>query len=614
VTSVPGETDATADPAPVGAASPAGPARRLGLALFLVSAAQFVLQLDFSIVNVALATIQRELGVSAVDLQWIVTGYALPFGALLLLGGRLGDLTGHRRLLAAGLVLFGLTSLAAGLAPDAIVLIAARFAQGASAALVAPMTLAAVTDLYHDGPGRARALGIFQGATAAGASAGIVLGGILTEFVGWRSIFLVNPPVIAVLVVAIIRLLPGDGAERAAAGRRPRLDVAGAVLVTTAVAALIFGLSQGQQRGFGAPLTLASLTAAVLLGAGFVGVERRAPAPMVPLAVFADRSRRVALGVMFAASSVIVGYVYFVTLYLQKVLHFSALQAGLGLLPATLTVMTASTLLARRLLARFGALPVFVTALVSLGLGQAWLSMLSATGSYPVNVLPGIVLTAFGMGLLFPTAAGLATAGVRAADRGLAGGLFAAAQQVGMALGLAVLATIAAARTRSAPGLTAVGALVHGYQAAYLVATGIVACALLATLLFLRTGHRDGPPADRQPPPAPRLPPPTPRLPPPRPTPNTHLRTATAAPATATATACKITARSGQSRAASRIGAPGTNVITARSRRLRPIPRTGRPGHQWDNSKKRRAADTVPRAADTVPRAIGAGPGAGPRR
>jgi EmrB/QacA subfamily drug resistance transporter len=487
VTSLPGEKDVAGV---AGVASPAAPARRLGLALFLVSAAQFVLQLDFSIVNVALATIQREFGVSAADLQWIVTGYALPFGALLLLGGRLGDLTGHRRLLVAGLTLFGVTSLAAGLAPDTGVLIAARFAQGASAALVAPMTLAAVTDLYRDGPGRARALGIFQGATAAGASAGIVLGGILTEFVGWRAIFLVNPPVIVVLVAAIIRLLPSDRGGGPGHGVRRRLDVAGAVLVTASVAALIFGLSQGQQRGFAAPLTLVSLVVAVVLGAAFVAVERRAPAPMVPLPVLADKSRRVALGVMFAVCAVIVGYVYFVTLYMQKVLHFSALQAGLGLLPATLTVMVAATLLARRLLARFGAMPVFVTALVSVGLGQVWLSMLSASGSYTVNVLPGVVATAFGMGLLFPTAAGLATAGVSAGDRGLAGGLFAAAQQVGMALGLAVLATIAAARTRSADGLTASAALVSGYHVAYLVAAGIVAGALIATLIFLRTGHR----------------------------------------------------------------------------------------------------------------------------
>jgi len=460
--------------------------RQLGLALFLVSAAQFTLQLDFSIVNVALATIQREFAVSAVDLQWIVTGYALPFGALLLLGGRLGDLTGHRRLLVGGLGLFGVTSLLAGLAPNAGVLIAARFAQGASAAFVAPMALAAITDLFADGPARARALGVFQGATAAGASAGIVLGGILTEYAGWRAIFLVNPPVIAVLVGAILRLLPREDAP--AAGGRARPDVAGAVLVTASVGALIYGLGQGQQEGFGAPAAVAALAAAVALTVAFVAVERRAPAPMVPARVLADPARRVALGVMFLVASVVVGYVYFVTLYMQRALHFSALRAGLGLLPATLTVLVTSTWLARRLVARFGTRAVLAAGLASVGLGQLWLTQLPAEGSYAVHVLPGLVLTAFGMGLLFPTVSVVVTSGVEPGDRGLAGGLLAASQQVGMAVGLAVLATVAAARTRAAVG-PAVVTLVAGYRLSYWVAAVIAALALAAVTWVLRARH-----------------------------------------------------------------------------------------------------------------------------
>jgi MFS family permease len=466
--------------------------RRLALGLFLVSAAQFTLQLDFSIVNVALATIQREFGVSAVDLQWIVTGYALPFGALLLLGGRLGDLTGHRRLLIGGLGLFGLTSLLAGLAPDSGVLIAARFAQGASAALVAPMALAAITDLFPDGPGRARALGIFQGATAAGASAGIVVGGILTEYAGWRAIFLVNPPVIAVLAAAMLRLLPRErpgGRGRAAAVGG--LDVAGAVLVTASVAALIYGLSQGQQRGFAAPATVAALAAAAVLAAAFVFAERRVPAPMVPARVLAGPSRRAALGAMFLLASVVVGYVYFVTLYMQQVLHFSALRAGLGLLPSTLTVLVTSTWLARRLVARFGTRAVLAGGLVSIGLGQVWLAQLSVSGSYAVNVLPGVLLTSFGMGLLFPTIAVTVTSGVEPGDRGLAGGLLAASQQVGMAVGLAVLATVAAARSHAVTGPAAV-ALVSGYRLSFWVAAGIAACALAVVLLLMR-GNRPSP-------------------------------------------------------------------------------------------------------------------------
>jgi MFS family permease len=206
---------------------------------------------------------------------------------------------------------------------------------------------------------------------------------------------------------------------------------------------------------------------------------------MVPARVLADPARLVALATMFTVASVIVGYVYFVTLYLQRVLGFSPLKAGLGLLPATLTVLVTSTWVTRRLAARFGARRVLVAGLVSIGLGQAWLSQLSASGSYEVNVLPGLELMGIGMGLLFPTAAVLATAGVAPGDRGLAGGLVAAAQQVGAAVGLAVLATVAAARTRAAPGPPS-AALVAGYRLSYLIAVAIVACALLAVLLFLR--------------------------------------------------------------------------------------------------------------------------------
>jgi MFS family permease len=260
---------------------------RLGLALGLVVAAQFVLQLDFSIVNVALPTIQRDLHVAPADLQWIVTGYALTFGSLLLFGGRVGDLAGHRRVLLIGLGAFGVASLVAGLAPTSLALIVSRFAQGASAAFVAPQALAIITDLFAEGAPRTRALGIFQGATAAGASAGIVLGGLFTEFVGWRAVFLVNPPIIIALVIAIARVLPTQTRRVGA-----RLDIAGAVLATASIALLIFGLSQGQQRGFTSAPALATVAVAVLLGVSFVIVEKRSKAPMVPLAVGAAPARR----------------------------------------------------------------------------------------------------------------------------------------------------------------------------------------------------------------------------------------------------------------------------------------------------------------------------------
>ena len=454
----------------------------LGWALALVVAAQFVLQLDFSIVNVALPTIQQQLHFTPADLQWIVTGYALTFGSLLLFGGRLGDVVGRRTLLITGLVLFGVTSLSAGLAQSSLALIVSRFAQGASAAMVAPMALASVTDLYAEGPARVRALGIFQGATAAGATTGIVLGGILTQYVGWRAIFLVNPPIIAVLIFAMIRVLPRQGRK----GTAPRLDIPGAVLATVSISSLILGLSEGQQRGFASPLTLAALILAVVLGVAFVVVQRRSRAPMVPLSVLADPTRRIALIVMLIMGAVVAGYVYFTSLYLQKVLHFSAILTGLALIPATATVMVVSILLTRRLLARFGTRSLLLAGLLSVGAGQLWLSQIDVSGTYAVNVLGGLLFTAFGMGLVFPTASVAVTAGMAPSERGLAGGLFATAQQVGQAIGLAALATIAAARTVSAHG-----SLVSGYQLSFLVSVGIVAVAFAAVVVRRRVSSDD---------------------------------------------------------------------------------------------------------------------------
>ena len=463
---------------PIGSSTPAtGPTvLPLSLALGLVVAAQFVLQLDFSIVNVALPTIKRELHFAPADLQWNVTGYALTFGSLLLFGGRVGDLAGHRRVLLIGLAGFGAASLAAGLSPTSLVLIMSRFLQGASAAFVAPQALAIITDLYSEGAARTRALGIFQGATAAGASAGIVLGGILTEYVGWRSVFLVNPPIIVVLCIAIRRVLPTK-TRRAGA----RLDFAGAVLATASIALLIFGLSQGQQHGFANAAALAALVLAVVLGVTFVMVEKRGKAPMVPLGVLADPARRAALSMMLLLGAVVAGYVYFTSLYLQDVLHLSPLDTGLALIPATGTVMITATVITRRALARFGVRTVLLVGLFFVGLGQLWLFTISNTGSYQVNVLGGIVLTAFGMGLAFPTASVAVTSGIGAGERGLAGGLFVTSQQVGQAIGLATLATIAAARTSANHG-----SLVSGYKASFLVAVGIVVVAILIVVIQMR--------------------------------------------------------------------------------------------------------------------------------
>jgi MFS family permease len=449
----------------------------LGLALGLVVAAQFVLQLDFSIVNIALPTIKRELHFAPTDLQWIVTGYALTFGSLLLFGGRVGDRAGHRRVLLVGLGAFGVASLAAGLSPGPLMLIVSRFAQGASAAFVAPQALAIITELFAEGHARNRALGIFQGATAAGASAGVVLGGISTEFIGWRAVFLINPPIIVVLVIAIRRVLPAQGPRMG-----ERLDIGGAVLATASIALLIFGVSQSQQHGFASTPAVTALALAVVLGVTSVIVQERGNAPTVPLAMLADPNRRAALVAMLLFGPVVVGYVYFTSLYNQDVLNFTPLQAGLAFIPATATVMVTSTQLTRRVLPRFGVRNILLAGLTITGVGQVWLHTISNTGSYELNVLGGIMITAFGMGLTFPTISVAVTSGVKPGERGLAGGLFVTAQQVGNAIGLAVLATIAAAVTNAHHG-----SLVAGYKAAFLVSIGISVAAVLIVAIQMRT-------------------------------------------------------------------------------------------------------------------------------
>ena len=315
----------------------------------MICAVQFVLQLDFSIVNVALNTIQRELSMAPAELQWIVTGYALTFGSLLLAGGRLADLLGRRRLLVIGLVLFAVASLACGLARWPAMLIVARMVQGAAAALASPAALSLLTTASPEGQARNRALALWQASTAGGATTGIIAGGLLTQYLGWRAVFLVNPPLIALLLAFVPRLPAGTATGGGKVGIR------GAALVTGAIAALIYGLTEGQQHGFGSPASVAALVAAVVLALAFIYSERTLPAPMIPPSLLAAPARRAAIAAMLLIGATLAGYVYFLSLYLQKVHHFSPVQTGLGLLPSTLTVVLMSTLVTRRLLTRFGA-------------------------------------------------------------------------------------------------------------------------------------------------------------------------------------------------------------------------------------------------------------------
>jgi EmrB/QacA subfamily drug resistance transporter len=444
------------------------------MALALLCAAQVVLQLDFSIVNVALRTIERSLSFGVSELQWIVSGYALAFGSLLLLGGRLGDVLGRRRLLVAGLCLFGLASLACGLARSPAMLVAARLVQGTAAALMAPTILATLTAIYPEGPARTRALGVWTAATAVGASAGVVAGGLLTQYLGWRSIFLVNLPVIAALIPLCFVLLPSLPGEH----RERGLDVPGAALVTLALAALIFALSDGTEHGFGAPAPVAGFAASAILAVLFVFAESHARSPMVPLRFIAVRPRWVSMLVMAVLGGSLTANAYFLALYEQRVLHFGQAHAALGLLPGPLTIVAVSAQITRRLVARVGLKPVLVMGLVLLATAYVCFSTAAADADYWRKVLPVLVLNAAGGGLLFPAASIAITRGTDASNRGLAGSMIPTAQQIGAAVWLAVLATIAASAQAGA------GSPIAHAAAAYWVAAAV---ALVAAGLVLRT-------------------------------------------------------------------------------------------------------------------------------
>ena len=472
-----------ASPNPRKVAVPPPPSQNL--ALIVVCAAQFVLQLDFSVVNVALPSIKGGLGFSDSDLQWIVTGYALTFGALLLFGGRAGDLFGQRKMLLLGLIVFGVGSVGGGLAPTPETLIAARFVQGAAGALVSPAALSSLTLLFPDGPGRIRALGIWQGATAAGGTAGIVLGGLLVEVLGWRSVFIINVPIVIALVVLVPRVIP-----RPAPRQSVSLHVGPSLLVTVGIALVIYALSNLEQFGPMSVNTLAPFITGLVVVAGFISIQVRSRDPLIARALLRSRQRRGALGVMLITGAVLAAYVYFVSLYLQTVLGLSPLLTGLSLLPATLTIVVLSSFIARRVIATTGLKSSALTGALLVAGGQSWFVSLSTTGSYLLNVLPALLLTAAGIGLLLPAVSIAATADVASNVQGAAASLLTTSQQVGAALGVAALATIAASRTSA--GASASG----GYSTAFLVsAIAMVIVVVIVAATFTKPEPASSTPA-----------------------------------------------------------------------------------------------------------------------
>jgi len=451
--------------------------------LVLICMAQFMVILDATIVNVALPSIQRDLGLSEANLQWIVNAYTLVFGGFLLLGGRAGDLLGRKRLFLIGLVIFTGASLLDGLAQSEGMLIGSRALQGLGAALISPAALSIISTTFAEGKERARALGVWAAIAIGGSAVGLILGGVLTQSFSWPWIFFVNVPVGIVTFLLALRLIPESRDETA----HGSYDVAGAVTVTGGLMTLVYAIVKAETAGWTSATTIGLFALALILLVSFVVIELRAAAPLVRLSIFRVRSLLTANLVMFLAMSGMFAMFFFNTLYIQRVLGFGPLKAGLAFLPFTAGIMVSAGL-ASQFAPRVGVrLVAAIGMLLSAG-GMLLLTRLPVHGSYVADVLPALLLASLGMGAVFMPLTLIATTGLADADQGLASGLFNTSQQIGGALGLAVLSTIAASRTSAAGGSKA-HALVAGFHWAFGGGAVFLVAALAVMTLLLRQRH-----------------------------------------------------------------------------------------------------------------------------
>jgi EmrB/QacA subfamily drug resistance transporter len=406
-------------------------------ALALVCVAMFMTVLDVSIVNVALPSIKTALNVAEKDLQWVITAYTIAFGGFLLLGGRAGDLLGRRRMFMIGIAVFSAASLACGLAGSIGVLIAARVVQGLGAAIISPATLSIITTTFEEGSERNKALGIWGAMGGSGAAAGVLFGGILTKYLGWEWIFFVNVPVGAI-VLALTRPLVRESRIPGLRG----FDFAGAATITSSLALLVYGISKAPDVGWSSSRTIGFLIAAAVLLAAFVVIESRHPSPMMPFRIFRVRTVTGANVVGFLLGAVVFSNFFLLTLYVQQVLHYSALKAGLTFLATAGTVIPVAGL-SQALVTKVGVRPVLIAGLALQTGGMLWYTQIPVHGSFATNLLPGYLLVGFGLAFSFIPMSIAALAGVEHHEAGLASGLINTTQQIGGALGVAIVATVA---------------------------------------------------------------------------------------------------------------------------------------------------------------------------
>jgi EmrB/QacA subfamily drug resistance transporter len=470
--------------------SPPDTPRAKNLALALLAMTQFVVVLDAAIVNVALPSIGRDLDFARDDLSWVVNAYTLFFGGFLLLGGRLSDLLGRRRMFIWGMVLFAAASLAGGLAQSDIWLIAARAVQGLGAAIVSPAALSIVTTTFTEGAERNRALGVWGAVAGSGGAAGVLLGGILTETLGWEWVLFVNTPIgIAAALLAPYLLNESRDA------RSPSFDFAGAVSVTGGLALLVYTLVDANDVGWGSTQTIVLGAISVALLAAFLVIEARRRYPLMPFSIFRLRTLRGANVVGLLIGMSLFSMFFFISLYMQQVLGYEPLEAGLAYLPlAGLIIISAGV--ASQLVTRIGFKPTLIVGLLLVAAGQVWFSQVSAPGgSYVGDILFASMLAAVGLGFAFVPVTIASVTGTRPDEAGLASGLINTSQQVGGALGLAVLATIATGRTddviASGERNPAI-ALTEGFQDAFLAGAGLALLgALLAAVLISSKDSRE---------------------------------------------------------------------------------------------------------------------------
>ena len=464
------------------------------LVLVLAALAQFMVVLDATIVNVALPSIQRGLHFSTANLQWVVNAYTLAFGGFLLLGGRAADLFGRKRLFLAGITLFSAASLLNGLATSAWMLVVGRALQGLGGALVSPAALAIITTSFAEGRERTRALGVWSAVAVGGGAVGLLLGGILTDLVSWQWVFFVNVPVGVAAFLASSRYIPESRGTDAGATRR--IDAWGAVSVTTALLVAVYAIVNAQSAGWVSAQTLGLGAVAVALLVSFVVTEMRHPHPLIRLGILNTRSLGGADSAMLLVASGMFGMFFFASLYVQNVLGYSPLRAGLAFLPVTAGIVTGAGL-SQQLIRRFGVRSVAITGMSLAAIGLLVLSRIPVDGTYLGSLLPGLMLMSLGMGLTFVPITLIATTNVAEADAGLASGLINTAQQVGGALGLAILATFAAGRTSNvltglghvASRADRLGATVSGFQLAFFIAAVLLGSAAVLLAMVVRRQH-----------------------------------------------------------------------------------------------------------------------------